>query len=223
MVAPLADEGESVATGPDLPLAEERESVFVQLQWAVRAYEFARTGRYRPRLRGHNAVVRRAALEDAGGFVDVFGDDYELGVRLQHRGHRLRFVGDGAVETAYLTNAGDYVRQQARWMRAVMVEAPRLGRYGDAARSTGVCVVGGAMLALTALALGRRRSAGLLLLPLLHAYLGRVRRLRFAGRIGLFRPRAAHYVGALGHAYLDFAARARVLLEYASSKRRERW
>ena len=225
LVAPIVSGKEAVTTGASLPFDYQRQNLFIQLQWASRAYEFAHTDAYTERLRGKCYALTRTALEAAGGInVDVLGEDYYLGNRLIQAGYRIRFVPECLVETFHHHSFLGYLSQHSRWQRAVVLDGIRLRRYGEAFGALRGSVLATAVIACTA-ALPLIRGAGLwwLAFPILRSYLQQTRHLAFARRIGIFRAGPRHYLGALLLVYLDMLASARTLPEYVSKVKRYRW
>jgi hypothetical protein len=68
-------------------------------------------------------AIRRRALEQAGGFEAEVrtGVDYDLGKRLRQHGTRTRYEVDGSFPVEFHTQIGSYLRQQARWLRNVVI------------------------------------------------------------------------------------------------------
>jgi cellulose synthase/poly-beta-1,6-N-acetylglucosamine synthase-like glycosyltransferase len=225
LLAPIINGEELVTTGASEPHRQQQDNLWVQLQWAGRGLDFARSSPYRNRLRGKSYALTRAALAAAGGIVvDVLGEDYYLGNRLVQEGYRIRFVPDSVIETYFFTDLPGYMRQRARWLRAVVLDGLRLGRYGDVFLTLRGSFLALSMLLLTAsLPFTRQRGALLLLLPLLRSYLLHARQLTLAGRLGLFRVGPRHYLAALAQIYVDLLTSARTLLEYPFAGKRYRW
>ena len=64
LLAPIVNGEEQVTTGVSVPFVHQRDSIFVQLQWARRAYGFSATRPYTERLARQ---VLRPNQVDAGG------------------------------------------------------------------------------------------------------------------------------------------------------------
>ncbi len=104
---------------------------FISFQWIVQA------GRWRllrlSSLPGTNYVIRREALELAGGWdVDAIADDAELTVRLGQEGYHVKFVPYAVTWEPEPQHWGVWLRQRLRWARGgtyvVRKFLPRLGR-----------------------------------------------------------------------------------------------
>lgn len=104
---------------------------FISFQWIVQA------GRWRllglSSLPGTNYVIRREALERAGGWdVDAIADDAELTVRLGQEGYHVKFVPYAVTWEPEPQHWGVWLRQRLRWARGgtyvVRKFLPRLSR-----------------------------------------------------------------------------------------------
>lgn len=89
---------------------------FISFQWIVQA------GRWRlfglASLPGTNYVIRREALEKAGGWdPSAIADDAELTVRLGQEGYHARFVPDAVTWEPEPQQWSVWVRQRLRWAR----------------------------------------------------------------------------------------------------------
>ena len=89
---------------------------FVSFQWMVQA------GRWRTMglasLPGTNYVIRREALERAGGWdPGAIADDAELTVRLSQEGYDIKFVPYAVTWEPEPQNWSVWVRQRLRWAR----------------------------------------------------------------------------------------------------------
>lgn len=104
---------------------------FISFQWIVQA------GRWRlfglSSLPGTNYVIRRDALERAGGWdVYAIADDAELTVRLAQDGYEVKFVPQAVTWEPEPQHWGVWLRQRLRWARGgtyvVRKFLPRVGR-----------------------------------------------------------------------------------------------
>ncbi len=71
---------------------------------------------------GSTLAMRRAALEEAGGFEAVLGclaDDYELGARIAKAGYRVELCGEVVTTTVPAYSFGAFRDHQVRWARTV--------------------------------------------------------------------------------------------------------
>ena len=89
---------------------------FVSFQWMVQA------GRWRlfrlASLPGTNYVIRREALERAGGWdPTAIADDAELTVRLSQEGYQIKFVPYAVTWEPEPQDWGVWLRQRLRWAR----------------------------------------------------------------------------------------------------------
>ncbi len=89
---------------------------FVSFQWMVQA------GRWRlfglASLPGTNYVIRREALERAGGWdPTAIADDAELTVRLSQEGYHIKFVPYAVTWEPEPQDWGVWLRQRLRWAR----------------------------------------------------------------------------------------------------------
>jgi cellulose synthase/poly-beta-1,6-N-acetylglucosamine synthase-like glycosyltransferase len=104
---------------------------FISFQWIIQA------GRWRllrlASLPGTNYVIRREALERAGGWdAGAIADDAELTVRLTQEGYHIKFVPYAVTWEPEPQHWGVWLRQRLRWARGgtyvVRKYAPRLAR-----------------------------------------------------------------------------------------------
>lgn len=89
---------------------------FISFQWIIQA------GRWRllrlASLPGTNYVIRRDALERAGGWdPSAIADDAELTVRLTQEGHHIKFVPYAVTWEPEPQHWGVWLRQRLRWAR----------------------------------------------------------------------------------------------------------
>ena len=104
---------------------------FISFQWVVQA------GRWRlfglASLPGTNYVIRREALERAGGWdPTAIADDAELTARLSQEGYRIKFIPYAVTWEPEPQHWGVWLRQRLRWARGgtyvVRKFLPRVGR-----------------------------------------------------------------------------------------------
>ncbi len=89
---------------------------FISFQWIIQA------GRWRvfrlASLPGTNYVIRRQALERAGGWdAGAIADDAELTVRLGQEGYHIKFVPSAVTWEPEPQHWGVWLRQRLRWAR----------------------------------------------------------------------------------------------------------
>jgi cellulose synthase/poly-beta-1,6-N-acetylglucosamine synthase-like glycosyltransferase len=236
-VNPILTEGEQVVTGSlYLPLPEQVSNEFVQSQMAVRAYSSASHEKYSTGLLGGNAVIRRGALAEVEAFQHGVptGTDYDLAKRLLRQGVRIRYQLHASIHSEFPTHPRAYLRQQARWIRNVVIYGLPYGAYTEVFACLRTSFVGLAMMLgpviYLAIALWRgplsmaAALAGLgWALIFLQALLSRIRYQRFS-EIWLQTPANAWKFGRQAlYLWLDFAVWSVPLLEYPIQSRRERW
>lgn len=70
---------------------------------------------------GTSFVVRRSALEDAGGFVtDSLSEDYFTGIKLSAKGYRLVYLNEKLSAGLAAENIAAYATQRLRWARGTL-------------------------------------------------------------------------------------------------------
>jgi cellulose synthase/poly-beta-1,6-N-acetylglucosamine synthase-like glycosyltransferase len=104
---------------------------FISFQWIVQAGRWYTLGL--ASLPGTNYVIRREALEQAGGWdAYAIADDAELTVRLGQEGYQVKFVPYAVTWEPEPQHWGVWLRQRLRWARGgtyvVRKFLPRLGR-----------------------------------------------------------------------------------------------
>jgi cellulose synthase/poly-beta-1,6-N-acetylglucosamine synthase-like glycosyltransferase len=225
-LAPVVNEGESVATGASRPLSGQERHPLVLHCWFADVYGRARWGRYTDGILGRNAALRRDVLETVSGFEAEVrtGTDYYLAKRVLRYGYPIRYVPDSAVETAYPETLREYKRQQTRWLRNVVMHGLRFGAYGEAVRCVIPSVIGVLMLTgpLLGLGLGRLAIVGWLL-AWAHVMLSRLRYMRFGKLLTGCSLRARGYLWLPAYAIADFAIWALTLAQYPFKGWRTRW
>ncbi len=76
---------------------------------------------------GSTIALRRATLEDVGGFhafADLLADDYEIGRAVRNRGYKLAIPALGVAHTAAEASAGELFRHELRWTRTIRLVNP---------------------------------------------------------------------------------------------------
>lgn len=225
-LAPLINDGKSAMTGRFAPLPHQRENALVAHQWAVDNYARSFSPQHVEGLIGRNAAVRRAVLEQVGGFDEPvrIGTDYWLARKLARAGVPIRYVHASCVQTEFKDRAAPYLRQQSRWMRNILLHGRTLGATAQVRSALIQCAVGAGVLLspLTILLIG---WFGLVLWALLVWYgtLARWRYLRFAEiTVGLPR-RARFYAFAPALFLLDQWMLTYTLIEWLLPTRRWSW
>ena len=123
----------AVVTGPYRPLPEQEGQGFVQAQWAAQSATYPKHRGPTRGLIGANTAIRRDLIEESGAFSAVApsGTDYTLAKQLLQRGHQLWFEPEAPIATVYPETVKAYVRQQARWIRNVVVLGKRYGERSE--------------------------------------------------------------------------------------------
>ena len=232
MLAPILSRDEQVVTAsPCTPFPEQFQIPFVVSQCASRVY----TSLYQPEscsgLVGANSAIARRVLEQAGGFDAAArtGGDYDLGKRLRRQGTRVRYEVEASIPIEFHSGVRAYLRQQARWIRNVVIHGSRFGAYREVVSCLCTSLVGLAMLALPCLSLALAFLAGISpaivqisvavwALAFLHAFFSRLRYMNVAARwLGVRFPRRAMALLPL-YLLIDFVAWSIPLVEYPSRK-----
>lgn len=223
---------EAVTCSPCTPYPAQLENAFVVNQCAGRIYTSLHQPEYCSGILGANSAIRRSALEKAGGFRRELrgGVDYDLGKRLLARGFRIRYEARASFPVEFHTDIRGYLRQQARWLRNVVIHGMRFGAYGEVASCLATSLIGLAMLvvpflpAVPAISPSAARTLGVTwAIGFSHAFFSRVRYLRVAARwLGIRLPRRAI---ALLPVFLliDFVAWTIPLFQYPLKRWREVW
>lgn len=106
--------------------ANARDSRVASAAWAQQALFFGpiacgKDGMGAMFCCGTNAVLRRAALEQAGGFPqESLTEDFELSVHLHERGWRTVYVPEVLARGLGPEDMASYVSQQQRWARGCL-------------------------------------------------------------------------------------------------------
>jgi cellulose synthase/poly-beta-1,6-N-acetylglucosamine synthase-like glycosyltransferase len=228
----LNREEEAVTAIPCTPLPEQIRSPFVLSQCASRACTSIYQAEYCSGLSGANSALRRAPLEKAGGFTTQApsGVDYDLSKRLLRLGVRIRYRADASMPIRFHTRIGPYVRQQARWLRNVVILGMRFRNYREVAACLSTSLVGLTMLAMPLVWLIpgipstlARLSGAAWTLAFLHACMSRLRYLRIAAEwLGIRFPLRVVLLVPL-FLLVDFLAWTIPLVQYPIGSLRQRW
>jgi len=220
-----------------LPAAMQRSIPFVVLQAASRAYSAASLPPYITGMQGGNCALRRSVLEQAGGFGSVVrtGTDYDLAKRVVRAGCRIRYQVHSSIQSEFPSTLQGYFRQQARWIRNVVLHGLRFGAYPEVLACLRTSALGAAMLGapflgvlLTLPSSSLAKHLGLALLAawgaaFAFALLARLRYLDFARTwLGLSYPARQIYLLPY-FMVIDWLAWTLPLVEYGSRRRRNRW
>jgi cellulose synthase/poly-beta-1,6-N-acetylglucosamine synthase-like glycosyltransferase len=187
-------------------------------------------------ISGQNSAIRREVLEQAGSFYAgaPSGGDYYLSKQLLQLGTRIRYEVDAPARAEFHTELRPYLRQQARWLRNVVIHGIHFRAYREVASCLCTSLIGSAMLAMPCFAfvlacfLGASSifvqvSAAVWAFAFWHAWLSRLRYLRVTTAwTGIRIPRR---VAALIPLFLliDFVAWTIPLGQYPCGGLRQHW
>jgi glycosyltransferase involved in cell wall biosynthesis len=227
LVAAIVTGEADAATGPADPFPEQIEDPWVRHQWAtVRAVDRGRSD-VSTGILGRNCAVSRDAIVAAGGFREpvAIGTDYHFAKCLLAAGRSIRFL-PVPVQTRYAEQIGEYLRQQSRWMRNILVHGPRFGARAEVASVIRTIGLGTAILAWpVSWPWTRFRGIGLWLL-----LVGWMTRVRMRNQCALEMEAGLVPSGpfkgvlrAFSYALIDLVVWIWPLLDLTSLRRRFRW
>ena len=236
-LAPIINGGEQAVSGClYIPLPEQMGNPSVVRQCATSLYTALRQPRYSLGLLGGNCAVARPALEAAGAFRNPVrtGTDYDLAKRLLKQHVRIYFEANASIRSEFPDTLAAYYRQQARWMRNVVMHGLQYQAYGEVSASLRTSLLGLGMLLFPFCALGLSFFAGLAqdialglmdfwMFAVVYAFLSRLRYLGVAGAFLGFKFPAGHLPELFVSLLVDFVAWVIPLGEYAFKYARERW
>ncbi len=235
VAAIVIDREDAVTSTPCTPFPHQSSSAFAISQCASWSYTSLRQPKYGASLVGMNAAIRHTALKKVGGFDAsvAAGGDFELGKRLRRAGFRIRYEPDASFPIEFQTNLRIYWRQQARWLRNVVIHGVSFGAYREAAMCLLTSLIGLAMLVapfvlLAGFLLHLRRAILLTLsaiwaVGLFHALFSRIRYLKVAAEWLGIRVPANTILYTPGFLFIDFVAWAIPLFQYPWRSAREKW
>ena len=179
VLRPLCVGEQGVVTGGLRPLDEQLDNAAVLANWATDRHTAGTTARYVDGLLGGNSALQRQVINDIGGFVfeAPTGTDYRMAQKLVARGHRIWFEPAAEMRTEFAWPLGSYVRQRARWLKTVALNAERPRQIREYRGAIATMAMPFALAALFAYAvLWVDLAATVLLFALvLHALLNRIR------------------------------------------------
>jgi cellulose synthase/poly-beta-1,6-N-acetylglucosamine synthase-like glycosyltransferase len=233
ILSPILDREEQAVTSiPCTPLPGQIHSPFVLSQCASRAYTSICQAAYCSGLSGANSAVRREPLEKAGAFTThaPSGVDYDLGKRLLGLGMRIRYRADASLPIKFHTRIVPYLRQQARWLRNVVILGARFRKYREVAACLSTSLLGITMLLVPLLWITpgipstlTRLSGAAWAFAFLHACMSRLRYLKITAEwLGLRVPLRAVLLLPL-FLLIDFLAWTIPLGQYPVRSSRKRW
>lgn len=223
-LAPVINEGAAASTGTSHPLNEQQCQPFILHRWFTGIYDQAHWGNTTAGVLGRNGALQSGVLAAIGGFQARVrtGTDYHMAKLLRQHGYQIRYV-PSSVTTAFSETVRVYWKQQARWLRNVVIHGLRFGAYREVMACFVPSVIGMVMLfgVLPALLLEPVFLAlwGWLWL---HALLSRMRYMRF-GEIVTGNPFGYGYALLPTFMVIDFAIWASILLQYPSRQGRVQW
>lgn len=222
---PMIEDNETVVAGTSRPLNEQWGALFPTYQHLKEEFERAHRPRYVRGLLGRNAVVRREAMDDLGGFDESIqaGTDYNLAKRLLAHGHDIRFVPNSRIQSEYPTSIRGYFNQQSRWLRNVFFLGRKWEAHDEAWTTVRTCGIGTAMIAVPVL--------GLTWFPLLLGWVGlasysafsRLRWVLFFRRERSQAVPVRVILASVGLMFIEFASWAYALIELVTPSRRRKW
>lgn len=224
-LAPVAAEGEDVATGLSQPLHWQLDVPYVIHQWCTETYAaVVGQGKYVMGIKGTNCALRASALQTLGGFEAGVrtGTDYHLAKQLLARGYRIRHVPDSINRTEYSQSFATHARRQSRWIRNLILHGGHFDAWPEVRVALRTAVVGlGMVLLPLAAPLVGAVAVCVWVLALAHSVLSKLRYFAFT---------QARYRVTLDRRYLlwmplytlgDFVTWSRSLVDLVLD--RERW
>jgi len=225
-LAPIINEGEAVATGTSAPLPDQKKNPLVLQQWFAQVYAQARRGEYTSGILGANTALKRDILNSVGNFdADVLtGTDYYLAKQILNKRYSIRYVRSSIMNFPYPDTLRRYWRQQARWLRNVVMHGLRFKAYGEVLRCLAPSILGFLMLAgpLFAFFFGPIIFACWLVIWL-HVLFSRLRYIRFGEMVTGYPFLLQHFIRIPGYALIDFALWSWVLFQYPLKSLRHQW
>ena len=134
LIEPITRGTASVTTGFHEPLPEQRDDPFVLFQWLSLSGSRPRSSGSTSGVLGANCAVVRKAL-DSSGALDAraaTGTDYVLGHSLMQAGDLIRLVPASRVMTSFPSDPASYVETNRRWVKNLLINAPRFRAWRDA-------------------------------------------------------------------------------------------
>ncbi|UCC53448.1 MAG: glycosyltransferase, partial [Anaerolineaceae bacterium] len=193
---------------------------------AIQTYSAMHGPRHAPGILGRNCAVRRVLLDETEALdaAAPTGTDYVLAKMLSAAGIRIRQVPESRMLTNFPSRAHEYLRQQRRWLRNVVLHGRRFGARDETRAALRTSLVGMALLLLLPL--------GLLLLPWLivvwsvlvaQALFARLRYLVFAGAVLNGSVRPAYVMWQAPLLLLDLLAWTQPMADYVWQRNRWVW
>jgi cellulose synthase/poly-beta-1,6-N-acetylglucosamine synthase-like glycosyltransferase len=236
-LAPIINEGEEAISGSNYtPFPEQMNNWLIISQYASQLFSALYHQRYSSGLLGGNSAIRRQALERAGAFNSKVstGTDYELAKRLLRHGTRIRYEVNASIPSEFPSDIKTYFRQQARWVRNMVLHGIRFQAYGEVLVALRTTLVGFGMLVIPLLALLCAFQTGIFLTAavvlfsiwiacIVHALFSRLRYLLIAKAWSGFQFPIQGFLFLPVSFFIDLIAWTIPMGEYAYKPLRNRW
>jgi cellulose synthase/poly-beta-1,6-N-acetylglucosamine synthase-like glycosyltransferase len=217
---------EQAATGGSQPFDRQLSDPFVFSQAATQLYAALHGPEYTPGILGRNAAVHRSLLMETGA-LDVpapTGTDYVLAKTLLAAGARIRHVPDSLMPTECPATAREYVRQQSRWLKNLLLVGYRFRDWFHVRAALVSIALGFAMLGLPLLLpLAGPAVIWLYLVLWTHTILAR---LRYVGFYRVMEPKDAsdkRLLPIVRVALADYLAAVKAAFDVLMKNGRSQW
>jgi Glycosyltransferase like family 2 len=226
LIEPIVAGRAAVTTGFAEPLREDRRNPFVRYQWLTFVATLPAQAGPRDGVLGRNCALRRDVVEKLRPFdiPAATGTDYVLSMTLKESGYPILGVPASTIPTRYPATPSAYVRMWRRWIKNVLIHAPRHGARRELAATLASVGLAWFTLATPLAAPLVGRSA--LVAPaaaLAVATMNRVRRLAIGGQRAGTRPSWRLIAASPLMALLDQAAAVLALYDAIAPSRRSKW
>jgi cellulose synthase/poly-beta-1,6-N-acetylglucosamine synthase-like glycosyltransferase len=226
LVFPLTQIDVAAASGYSEPWPEQQRDVLAQYQWFQDRMRADHGGDRADGIFGRNCAVRRDILEELQPFAmpAATGTDYVLGQAIIRRGGAILAVPASRVWTRYPVTVRTYLRMRRRWIKNILIHAPRFGAWSDLSATVGAIGIAGATLLTPLLApIAGRRALILPLTLITLASENRIRRIALGARLTGMRPRWSVVAVTPVLTLLDQSAVLLALLDAVIPSRRPNW
>jgi len=145
LLYPLIIRDATVATGVSRPYANKQKNPFILHQWSPQRYnEIFLTSQYSKGLLGRNCALNRDAIEKAWESRQkvTTGTDYYLALRVLESGRKIRYIPESFVETRFPTSSNQYIRQQTRWLRNLLMWGSGFGDWYHVSHAIKTSMIG---------------------------------------------------------------------------------
>jgi cellulose synthase/poly-beta-1,6-N-acetylglucosamine synthase-like glycosyltransferase len=226
LVYPLTHMEVAATTGFTEPWPEQRDNVLAQYQWFEGRDREQRTPVRVHGVLGGNCAIRRDTLEQLQpfGVRAETGTDYVLSRVIVNRGKAIVSVPASRVRTRYPVTVSSYLRMRRRWIKNILIHAPRFGAWADFSTTVGAIGIAAAILLTPLLAaIGGRRVLILPLTLIALASENRIRRVALGAHLAGVRPRFAVVAASPVLVVLDQSAVLLALFDTVNPSRRLKW